>query len=71
MNKIFKFWKWRIEVKFSKVADKDKVEFLTKALVKELNIDLKKDCDYISIFTHSLDKSIVVRANDKNTEFNY
>jgi hypothetical protein len=71
MNKIFKFWKWKFEMKLSKVKDSEKVEFLTKELLKELNVEFQNDCNYISIFTHSSDKSIVVRANDKNTEFNY
>ena len=58
-------------MKLSKVKDSEKMKFLTKELLKELNIDIQNDCNYISIFTFSSDKSIEVRSDDNNIKFKY
>jgi hypothetical protein len=56
MKKLFKFWKYRLEIKLSKMANEQKVEFLANALVKELNYKVESDCTLVSIWIHRKEK---------------
>jgi len=73
-SKLFKFWKYRLEVKLNKLSDKDKVELLANALVKELNLVVDPTCQGIFIWIHGKktleingqgDKSIVYKYTEK------
>jgi hypothetical protein len=48
-KKLFKFWKYRFEIKLNKIPEQKKVEFLANKLVKELNLKIDPNCECISI----------------------
>lgn len=71
MEKLFKFWKYRLEIKLKRLSEKKKVEFLTNKLLKELNLKIDPDCDCVYIWIHNK-KTINIEANgQKESECNY
>lgn len=73
MNKIFKFWKWRFEIKLSKVKDSKKAEFLAKELIKTMNVDLQENCNCVRIWTHNINGKIsgAVELDTDRIDFEY
>ncbi|AZV58852.1 hypothetical protein [Clostridium sp. AWRP] len=51
-KKLFKFWKYRLEIKFNKIPEQNKIEFLANKLVKELNFKIDPSCQLISVWIH-------------------
>ncbi len=71
MEKLFKFWKYRLEIKLKRLSEKKKVEFLTNKLLKELNLKIDPDCDCVYIWIHNK-KTINIEVNgQKESECNY
>jgi hypothetical protein len=63
-KKIFKFWKWRIELKLNRIANKDKVEFLANQLIKELGIKCDPECECIRVWIHRKKDMCVENTTD-------
>lgn len=72
MNKIFKLWRRRVEIKISKLVDDKRVEFLSKELIKAMNVNLNEPCNCIRIWTHNLNGqiSIATEIDEKRIEIN-
>ncbi|MBV4445334.1 hypothetical protein KM799_02425 [Clostridium tyrobutyricum] len=62
MSKMFKLWKFVLEVKLRKLPDKKRIEFLSNKLIKELNLNVDPSCECISIWIHGK-KSVEVEAS--------
>lgn len=61
-KKLFKFWKYRLEIKLDKIVDTQRVEYLANKLVEELNIKVDPSCQSMYIFIHD--------KNDLNIDIN-
>lgn len=67
LSKLFKFWKYRFEVKLNKLPNEDKIELLANALVKELNVKLRPECECFDIWIHNKKK---LEIDSLNKDFN-
>lgn len=73
MNLIKKLWLWRFELKLSKVKDNEKIEFLAKELLKELeaqgySIEGVSGCGYFNVWIHG-DELYINRSHGVNSDF--
>ncbi|QXE19985.1 hypothetical protein [Clostridium sp. 001] len=64
-KKLFKFWKYRLEIKLNKIPEQKKVEFLANKLVKELNFKIDPSCQMICVWIH--DKNRLDIETDSQT----
>lgn len=52
MSKLFKFWRYRLELKLKKIPDEKKIELLANKLVKELNLNIDDICHSVTLWIH-------------------
>ncbi|ABQ23618.1 hypothetical protein [Clostridium kluyveri] len=69
MSKLFKFWRWRLEIKLSKLPDQKRVEILANKLIEELNIQVDNECHNVNLWVH--DKEQLTIDSSSNKELNY
>lgn len=62
---LLKFWRYRLELKLSKIIDKDKVELLSNKLIKELNINIDPECELITIAVFNKKELTIDSSKDK------
>ena len=67
MSKLFKFWRYRLEIKLRKLPDDKKVEFLANKLIKELNVKVRPDCECFTLWVHNKE---LLRIDSLNEGFN-
>lgn len=68
MNKLFKFWRWRLQVKLNKLPNKKRVEVLANKLIKELNIKIDSECHGINLWIFNKER-MGIDANSTSTGF--
>lgn len=65
MHKILlKIWKYRIELKLSKMSDKEKVEFLANRLMKETGVAARGKAIFIYTYKSCDDMTIDAENNE-------
>ena len=70
-NKLFKFWRYSLEVKLNKLPDKDRIELLANALVKELNINIDPTCQGIYVWIHGKETLEINAQGERSIKYKY
>jgi len=62
---LLKFWRYRLELKLSKISDKEKIELLSNKLIKELNMNVDPKCELVQLWVHDKKKIEIESSHDE------